>query len=110
MTPVSKTDMASQRMRYHLSRLQTSPQFSAVIDFLFDLEPRTEPRIAELAVVDDRLIVARAVGDIAFRHYLGSRRQLEVNLVGFVDHLRLGANELEYVLARIEAIPARSAA
>jgi len=107
MAPVSKTDLATQRMRYHLSRLQTSPQFAAVIDFLFDLEPRTEPKIAELALVDERLIVARAVGDPTFRHYLGSRRQLEVNLVGFVDHLRLGPSERECVLARIDSIPNR---
>jgi len=110
MAPGSKAELATQRMRYQLSRLQTSPQFAAVVDFLFDLEPRTEPKIAELAVVDDRLIVARAVGDVAFRHYLGSRRQLEVNLVGFVDHLRLGEPEREYVLSRIDAIPARPAA
>jgi hypothetical protein len=110
METVSKAELASQRMRYHFSRLQTSPQFAAVVDFLFDLQPRTEPAIAELAILDDRLVVARVVGDMSFRHYVGTRNELAINLIGFVDHLRLGRQEREFVLGRLDAIPRQTAA
>jgi hypothetical protein len=108
METVSQTELASQRMRYHFSRLQTTPQFAAVLDCLFGLEPRrTEPSIAELALVDDRLVMARAEGEANFRHYVGSREQLAINLVGFVKHLGLGLNEREYVLSRVAGIARR---
>jgi hypothetical protein len=110
MATLSKAEQATQRMRYHFSRLQTSPQFAAVLDFLFDLQPRTEPVISELALLDGRLVVARTHGDMSFRHYVGSRNELAINLVGFVDHLGLGRDEREYVLSRIDAIPRREAA
>jgi hypothetical protein len=95
-------------MRYELSRLQTSPQLAAVLDCLFELEPRrTEPAIAELTLVDDRLVMARAEGEPNFRHYVGSREELAINLVGFVKHLGLGLTEREYVLSRVQSIGTR---
>jgi hypothetical protein len=99
---------AIERMRYHLSRLQTAPQFAAVLDCLFELQPRrTEPVFDELVLVDDRLLFARAAGETTFRHFVGRHDQLVVNLVGFVKHLRLGAHEREFVLSRVEGIPRR---
>lgn len=99
---------AIDRMRYHLSRLQTGPQFAAVLDCLFELEPRrTEPVFDELVLVDDRLLFARAAGDSSFRHFVGRRDQLIVNLVGFVRHLGLGTSEREYVLSRVGSISRR---
>ncbi len=98
---------ATRRMRHHLSRLQTSPQFAAVIDCLFDLPKRTEPAFAELAILDDRLIFARAENEKTFRHFVGRREQITNNLLGFVGHLGLGTVEREYVISRIESIAPR---
>jgi hypothetical protein len=99
---------ATARLRYHLARLHTAPQFAAVLDCLFDLTPRrTDPMFEELVVVDDRLIFARATGERTFRHFVGRRDQLTINLVGFVRHLGLGTREREYVLSRVESIPRR---
>jgi len=96
------------RLRYQLSRLHTAPQFAAVLDCLFDLSPRrTDPIFEELVVVDDRLIFARATGERTFRHFVGRRDQLTINLVGFIRHLGLGNREREYVLSRIDSIPSR---
>ena len=96
------------RLRYHLARLHTAPQFAAVLDCLFDLTPRrTDPMFEELVIVDDRLIFARASGERSFRHFVGRRDQLTINLVGFVRHLGLGTQTREYVLSRIESIPRR---
>jgi hypothetical protein len=98
------------RVRYHLSRLQTAPQFAAVLDCLFDLSPRrTDPIFEELAIVDGRLVFARATGERTFRHFVGRRDQLVINLVGFVKHLGLGNEEREYVLGRVDGIPRRVA-
>ena len=100
------TVVASQRMRHHFSRLQTAPQLAAVLDCLFDLEPRrTSPAFEELALVDGRLIFARTSGDTTFRHYVGRREELACNLIGFVEHLGFGTSEREYVLDRLDAIP-----
>ncbi len=96
-------------MRSHLSRLQTSPQFAAVIDCLFDLPRRTDPAFEELALLDGRLLFARAVNEKTFRHFVGRRDQLVSNLLGFVGHLKLGTAEREYVLSRVESIPRREA-
>ncbi len=105
METVSKTERATQRMRYEFARLQTSPQFAAVLDCLFDLQPRrTDPAIADLVLVDDHLVMARAEGEMSYRHYVGSREQLTVNLLGFVRHLGYGLAEREYVLTRIASI------
>lgn len=94
------------RVRYHLSRLHTAPQFAAVLDCLFDLSPRrTDPIFEELVVVDDRLVFARATGERTFRHFVGRRDQLVINLVGFVKHLGLGPREREFVLSRVDGIP-----
>ncbi len=104
-----RAQAAVERLRYHFSRLQTAPQFAAVLDFLFDLHPlRTEPAFAELVVVDNRLVFARAKGERSFRHFVGRRDQLVVNLVGFVRHLGLGTYEHEFVLNRIDSLPRRT--
>jgi hypothetical protein len=109
MTSDSHTELAIQRIRWHVSRLQTAPQFAAVLDCLFALHPtRTSPSFAELTVVDDRLVFARAEGEHTFRHFVGRYDQLVVNLVGLVRHLRMGMNEHEYVLARVASIPRRA--
>ncbi len=100
-------ELATRRMRSHLARLQTSPQFAAVIDCLFDLPRRTEPAFAELAILDDRLLFARAVNEKTFRHFVGRRDTLMTNLLGFVGHLKLGTAEREYVLSRVDSIPRR---
>lgn len=105
----SQTQLVPGRMRYHLSRLHTAPQFAAVLDCLFDLTPRrTDPIFEELVIVDDRLVFARASGEQTFRHFVGRRDQLVINLVGFVKHLGLGTNEREYVLSRVDGIPRRA--
>lgn len=102
---------ALQRVRYHLSRLQTSPQFTAVLDCLFELSPRrTDPSFAELIVVADGLIFARKRGEPSFGYFVGRRDDLIVNLLGFVMHLRLGTSDRLYVLDCIDAIPRRGAA
>jgi hypothetical protein len=109
MQAQSQSQAAVARMRYHLSRLHTAPQFAAVLDCLFDLNPRrTDPIFEELVVVDDRLVFARASGERGFRHFVGRRDQLIINLVGFVKHLGLGASEREFVLSRVESIPRRA--
>ncbi len=100
-------EVATRRVRTQLARLQTSPQFAAVIDCLFDLPRRTEPAFEELALVDDRLLFARAANEKTFRHFVGRRDQLETNLLGFVGHLKLGIAEREYVLSRVESISRR---
>jgi hypothetical protein len=104
------TERYAGRVRYELSRLQTGPQFAAVLDCLFDLVPRrTDPIFEELVLVDDRLVFARATGERSFRHFVGRRDQLVINLLGFVKHLGLGTLEREFVLNRIDAIPRRAA-
>ena len=103
-----QTQAAVGRVRYQLSRLHTAPQFAAVLDCLFDLTPRrTDPIFEELVVVDDRLVFARATGERTFRHFVGRRDQLIINLVGFVKHLGLSSREREYVLSRVDGIPRR---
>ncbi len=98
-----------ERLRYALSRLHTAPQHTAVLDCLFNLYPRrTDPIFEELVVVDDRLIFARAAGETTFRHFVGRREALVLNVLGFVKHLGLGEREREYALSRIDGIPRRN--
>ncbi len=100
--------LATSRMRYHISRLQTRPQLAAVLDCLFDIVPkRTEPALAELALVDEKLVFARAAGDADFLHFVGRTDDLLVDLLGLVSHLKLGAEERSYVTRRVAAIAAR---
>ncbi len=108
MNDVSTAEAAGRRMRAHFRRLATTPQFAAVVECVFDLRPRrTKRAFAELCLLDGRLLFARAEGDTTFRHFVGRRDQLEINLLGFVSHLGLGEDERAYVLGRIEAIPVR---
>jgi len=102
---------ASQRMRYHLARLQTAPQLTAVIDCLFEIAPcRTQPAFADLVVIDGSLLFARKNGEPGFIYFVGRLDELVINLVGYVKHLGFGTIEREYVLSRIESIPRRRAA
>ncbi len=108
MNEVSTAERAGRRMRGHFRRLATTPQFAAVVECVFDLRPRRAKRaFAELCLLDGRLLFARAEGDTTFRHFVGRRDQLEINLLGFVTHLGLGEAERAYVLDRIKAIPGR---
>ena len=112
--PISRTTTDRQhavnKLRYQLARLHTAPQFAAVLDCLFELTPRrTTPMFEELVVVDDRLVFARAAGERTFRHFVGRRDQLIINLVGFVRHLGFGTLEHEYVVNRVDSIPRRAA-
>jgi hypothetical protein len=97
--------LATRRVRYHASRLQTSPQFGAVLDVLFDLPRRTEPGFAELVLADGRLLFARTAGEQEFGHYCGRREELVDNLAGWCRHLGFGADECAYVFARVDGIP-----
>ncbi|MFY9781646.1 MAG: hypothetical protein WAJ85_14185 [Candidatus Baltobacteraceae bacterium] len=97
--------LATRRVRYHAARLQTSPQFAAVLDVLFDLPKRTEPAFVELVMADGRLLFARTPGDRDFRHYCGRREELLDNLAGLCRHLHLGVDERAYVFAQVEGIP-----
>ncbi|MGP6158767.1 MAG: hypothetical protein ACLPYS_14895 [Vulcanimicrobiaceae bacterium] len=97
--------LATQSVRRHASRLQTSPQFAAVLDVLFDLPKRTRPAFAELVLADGSLLFARAADEYDFRHYCGRREDLLDNLTGLCRHLRLGSEERDYVLAQVDKIP-----
>lgn len=102
-------EIAGQRMRRHFARLATGAQFAAVVDCVFDISPRrTAPAFAELCTVGDDLMFARTHGETAFRHFVGRREQISVDLLGLVTHLRLGDDERAYVQDRIDAIPARA--
>jgi hypothetical protein len=96
---------ATQLVRFHASRLQTSPQFAAVLDVLFDLPKRTQPAFAELVLTGGSLLFARTEDDEDFRHYCGRREDLVLNLAGMCRHLRLGADERDYVFAQVDSIP-----
>ena len=101
-------ETVAPRIRSHFKRLIAGPQFTAVVDCVFDLVPRrTEPAFAELRVVDDCLVFARARGEKHFRHFVGRHDRLALDLLGFVTHLGLGADERAYVQSRIDAIPSR---
>jgi hypothetical protein len=101
----SEAELATSRMRYHISRLQTRPQLAAVLDCLFDIDPkRTEPIIEELALVDEKLVFARAQGEEAFSHFVGRTDELLSDLLGLVRHLKFGAAEHDYVLTRVASI------
>jgi hypothetical protein len=104
MNPCSRTS-AIQSVRRHVARLQTSPQFTAVLDVLFELPPRTAPAFAELVLVDGRLLFARPKGEFDFCFYCGPREELFANLAGLCRHLRLGGDERAYVLDRLERVP-----
>jgi len=107
-TSDAATQVAIEKLRYSLSRLHTAPQHTAVIDCLFNLEPRrTNPIFEDLVLVDDRLIFAKAKDEKTFRHFVGRREALVLNLLGFVQHLGLGAIEREFVLSRIDGISRR---
>ncbi|MDQ2909371.1 MAG: hypothetical protein M3R44_08495 [Candidatus Eremiobacteraeota bacterium] len=102
----SRAVPAAGRLRFEFSRLQTSRQFAAVIDYLFDIRPRrVAPPFAELVVVDDVLVFGRAAGDLRAGVFVGRREQLERELAGFATHLRLADAERAYVLGRIAALP-----
>lgn len=101
----SEAELATRRMRYQIARLQTRPQLAAVLDCLFEIEPkRTEPVLAELALVDEQLVFARAKGDETFTHFVGRTDDLMIDLLGLVRHLKFGPAEREYVLRRIATI------
>ena len=101
----SEAELATSRMRFHISRLQTRPQLAAVLDCLFNLDPkRTEPVIEELALVDEKLVFARAQGEEGFVHYVGRTDELLSDLLGLVRHLKFGPAEREYVLNRVASI------
>ena len=108
VTPGSPAEKSIERLRYALSRLHTAPQHTAVLDCLFNLCPRrTDPVFEDLVVVDDRLVFARSAGESTFRHFVGRREALVLNVLGFVQHLGLGEREREYALSRIDGIPRR---
>ncbi len=104
----SQADLATNRMRYQISRLQTRPQLAAVLDCLFEIVPkRTDPVLAELTLVDEHLVFARATGEAAFKHFVGRTDELLSELLGLVRHLKLGDVEREYVMRRVAKIARR---
>ncbi len=101
----SEAELATSRMRFHISRLQTRPQLAAVLDCLFDLDPkRTEPVIEELVLVDEKLVFARAQGEETFGHFVGRTDELLSDLLALVRHLKFGPAERDYVLTRVASI------
>ncbi len=105
----SSEALATSRMRYHISRLQTRPQLAAVLDCLFDIVPkRTEPALDALALIDDKLVFARARGDSEYLHFVGRTDELASDLLGLVRHLKLGADERAYILRQLGTITSRA--
>lgn len=105
----SEAELATSRMRYQIARLQTRPQLAAVLDCLFEIVPkRTQPVLVELALVDEKLVFARAKGDASFVHFVGRTDELMSDLLGLVRHLKFGPAEREYVLLRMATIARRA--
>jgi hypothetical protein len=98
-------EAVARRVRYNVARLQTGPQFAAVLDAIFDVQPRrTDPGFVELVLVDDRLLFARGEGECSFKHFVGPLDELIINLAGFCRHMKYGPEERAYVLGRVDAI------
>jgi hypothetical protein len=93
---ISSSKLATSRVRYQVSRLQTRPQLAAVLDCLFELDPkRTSPILVELALVDERLLFARAEGDATFKHFVGRTDELTSELLGFARRSRARVHQRE---------------
>ncbi len=96
---------ATANVRYHASRVQTTPHLTAVFDLLFDVVPRrTQTAFSGLALVAGRLVFARVAGETTYRVFIGTRDALAVDILGFARHMRLDGDAYAYVLERLASI------
>ncbi len=96
---------ATANVRYHASRVQTTPHLTAVLDLLFDVAPRrTQVTFSGLALVAGRLVFARVSGEATYRVFIGTRDALAIDILGFARHMRFGDEANAYVRDRLASI------
>ena len=86
-----------------LAGIETSPQFSALLACLLD-QDWTTPRIDELCISPDRCVLARLVGEAAFKLFIGAEADLIRNIHGIAEVAELDGDEIGYLLGKIAAI------
>src|SRR5262249_42888981 len=106
--PIMSRKTAVQRIaeKLHPKRFRVSPRFHAVLACLLNQSGWTTPEIAALTVTSDGFLLGRARGDIGYNHILGTRSDLERNIIGASAAAGLTASETRRLLALCPSLSA----
>lgn len=86
-----------------LRKIETSPQFTAVLACLLD-EDWTTPRIEELYISPDRCVLARPAGEASCNVFVGAEQDLIRNIHGIADAAKLDGDEVGYLIGKVAEI------
>lgn len=81
-----------------------SGKMLAICDYLIDGEPMVEPRIIEMAITSDGMVLAGHEGDIGLNDLIGYRSDFCRNVAGVMDAISATTEERDYIQSRMDAI------
>lgn len=80
-----------------LKRLETGDTFTAILAALHD-EDWTTPKIEELFITSDRHLLARPIGEMTHKLFIGAEADLFQNAHGVVEITGLDGDKLDFRL------------
>jgi hypothetical protein len=86
-----------------LERVETSPQFRAVVAYLLD-ENWTAPQIVDFWVDEQERLVAETSSQVVFEPFLHGRTDLIENLHGLAKTAGLDGDEVGYLVGQVAEI------
>src|SRR5262245_55440974 len=92
--------------KLHPDRLYTSGQLTAILGALLG-QDWTRPRLVELTITTEELLLGRLEGDTEFKAFLGAAEELLDNLLGVSDAAGLTPEERRWLLDKARALRRR---
>ena len=83
-----------------LKPIDTGVMFIAILAALLD-EDWTTPKIEELVITSDRIVLARPTGEVAHKLVIGAEADLIQNIHGIAEVAGLDGDKLGYLLGKV---------
>lgn len=102
-TPIREPDQIRQDCARKLRAVQISDHFQALLGCLLS-ENWTTPVLAEMVITSDGHLLGRCDGEVEFKAFLGSSKDLLRNIHGVAPVAELDGDEIGYLVAKVTEI------
>ena len=101
--PIREPDQIRQDAARKLLDVQVSDHFRAILGCLLG-EDWTTPRLIEMVITPDGLLLGRCDGEATFKAILGTSKDLVKNIHGVAPVAELDGDEIGYLVGKVAEI------
>lgn len=100
---IREPDKIRQDCARKLRAVQVSDHFQAILGCLL-CEDWSTPRLVEMVITPDGLILGRCDGELSFKAFLGASEDLIKNIHGVAPVAELDGDEIGFLVAKVAEI------